>query len=230
MNTKKLIAFTLIAVGGYFVYRHFTGGKGKPKLPGDNTTDDSIKMAVSGGVKPSVTEYFPLKKGSTGQKVTELQQAILAVSPNSLPKYGADGDYGSETESAVKALLGKNSIDSQDDIVKILSVKLTKEAADKLATQKASRKALAQKIVNILLQKKNAPFFVVALHETAGQTGRFTSDGRKVSDGTKVWKKGYVVLSNTGNVTFNIDDSGFITAVGNGGVFSYFSPYAVEVK
>lgn len=46
--------------------------------------------------KPSV-----LKKGSKGETVRELQEDLLSLGYK-LPKYGADGDFGSETEKAVK--------------------------------------------------------------------------------------------------------------------------------
>lgn len=42
-----------------------------------------------------------LKRGSKGEKVKELQ-AILLNLGYQLPKYGADGDFGAETEKAVK--------------------------------------------------------------------------------------------------------------------------------
>lgn len=50
-----------------------------------------------------------LKKGSTGADVKELQNLLLGLG-FTLPKYGADGDYGSETESAVKAFQAKYNI------------------------------------------------------------------------------------------------------------------------
>ena len=43
-----------------------------------------------------------LKKGCKGEDVRELQQKLLDRGYR-LPKYGADGDYGSETQAAVKA-------------------------------------------------------------------------------------------------------------------------------
>lgn len=43
-----------------------------------------------------------LKKGCEGPDVVELQEDLLKLG-YSLPKYGADGDFGSETESAVEA-------------------------------------------------------------------------------------------------------------------------------
>ncbi len=44
-----------------------------------------------------------LKKGDYGSAVKEMQEALLRWDVNCLPKYGADGDFGSETEKAVKS-------------------------------------------------------------------------------------------------------------------------------
>ena len=46
---------------------------------------------------------FPLKKGSKGKNVKLLQEALIAKYGKSiLPKYGADGDFGTETATALK--------------------------------------------------------------------------------------------------------------------------------
>ena len=46
---------------------------------------------------------FPLKKGSKGNNVRLLQEALIAKYGKSiLPKYGADGDFGTETANALK--------------------------------------------------------------------------------------------------------------------------------
>jgi hypothetical protein len=46
---------------------------------------------------------FPLKKGSKGDNVRSLQKALIAkYGASILPKYGADGDFGSETVAALK--------------------------------------------------------------------------------------------------------------------------------
>lgn len=77
-----------------------------------------LKSPMGGGSK------FPLRKGSTGEKVRELQ---LAIGSNMLPKYGADGDFGDETESAVMNVLRKKQVDSQSEITAILA---KREAAE----------------------------------------------------------------------------------------------------
>lgn len=44
-----------------------------------------------------------LKRGDYGNAVTAMQKALLKWDANCLPKYGADGDFGTETEKALKA-------------------------------------------------------------------------------------------------------------------------------
>ena len=44
-----------------------------------------------------------LKRGDSGPEVAAMQQRLLKWNPNCLPEYGADGDFGKETEDAVKA-------------------------------------------------------------------------------------------------------------------------------
>ena len=50
-----------------------------------------------------------LQKGCKGNDVKDLQNLLLQQG-YSLPKYGADGDFGTETENAVKAYQQKNNL------------------------------------------------------------------------------------------------------------------------
>jgi|GEM_PF-569606 len=51
----------------------------------------------------SRNDDFPLKKGSKGDAVRQLQQGLIGkYGASILPKYGADGDFGSETQAALK--------------------------------------------------------------------------------------------------------------------------------
>ena len=120
-NAKNVIAGIMLLTGAYFVYRYFKGGKkdsqpNKPLELSDFSTPSS----------PSMPSAFPLKKGSKGAKVLELQKAIMSINPKLLPKFGADGDFGSETELAVSRMLGKKTIDSQADIETIKKGKTSK--------------------------------------------------------------------------------------------------------
>jgi hypothetical protein len=62
------------------------------------------KATISSSAKASTAPAgsFPLKKGSKGTLVKSLQQALIGkYGAGILPKYGADGDFGSETVAAL---------------------------------------------------------------------------------------------------------------------------------
>lgn len=63
---------------------------------GKKAAKDSAPAAAP---KAGATE---LKRGDVGDDVRTMQRLLLAWSPSILPKYGADGDFGAETEAAVK--------------------------------------------------------------------------------------------------------------------------------
>jgi len=52
-----------------------------------------------------------LKSGDSGKRVKALQETVLCVDANALPKYGADGDLGGETLRAVARLLPGPGVD-----------------------------------------------------------------------------------------------------------------------
>lgn len=63
--------------------------------------------AGDGDIAPtagSTVEGNVIRKGDTGAAVEAMQRLLLRRDPGCLPKYGADGDFGDETEAAVKAL------------------------------------------------------------------------------------------------------------------------------
>jgi peptidoglycan hydrolase-like protein with peptidoglycan-binding domain len=123
---KKKIIVTTLAVGatgilGYFGWQYLKKKKQAKKddidsliqnidkpivLSNNTTTTVKPKVKTTNIVyKPTVTEPgddFPLKKGSKGEAVRKLQEALIAkYGKQTLPKYGADGDFGSETTNAL---------------------------------------------------------------------------------------------------------------------------------
>lgn len=61
----------------------------------------SSSPGSGGGRKDS----FPLKYGSSGSRVKQMQQLLIKVHGKSiLPKYGADGHWGDETQGALVSL------------------------------------------------------------------------------------------------------------------------------
>lgn len=106
MEKRNLIlALILLFVGLtvilLFIYRDKIFGKG-------NTGNASMNNGTGSG---NINTSFPLKFGSNNQYVGNLQRYLLSRNPNCLPIYGADDDWGSETESCVMSVLGVNVVD-----------------------------------------------------------------------------------------------------------------------
>lgn len=112
-----LIGLSLAATGtlGYFGYQWYQ--KRKQKQTGDETPDLDLtppeKNSFSLPAAPTKrNDDFPLKKGSKGARVKQLQDALIEKhGKETLPKYGADGDFGSEMVAALSKLNYPSSID-----------------------------------------------------------------------------------------------------------------------
>lgn len=100
----------VVAVGGgYIIYRQLK--KSKTPISGS----DNGQPSANGNQNASCN--FPLKKGSINPCVKQLQQEMMNTFGISiLPKYGADGNWGSETEGAVKAIFHSNQINTMADL------------------------------------------------------------------------------------------------------------------
>ena len=81
--------------------------------------------------------YGTLKKGAKGPVVKYAQQ-LLMDHGFSLPKYGADGDFGSETANAVKAFQQANGL-TADGII-------GKKTWEKLLAEKPAEKPKKYKV------------------------------------------------------------------------------------
>lgn len=97
--------------GGYAVEeRGFSYGCVKTRVKDRSWTHwyflPFIDYGAASDMKPPQTEYALgsrlLKKDTEGSDVKQLQEHLLKLG-YSLPKYGADGDFGAETEAAVRA-------------------------------------------------------------------------------------------------------------------------------
>lgn len=125
---KKKIIITTLAVGatgilGYFGWQYFKKKK-QAKQNDIESLVNNLKEPIltepiytpkpkvtpkktSYNLAPTVerTDDFPLKKGSKGESVKRLQEALITkYGKGILPKYGADGDFGSETVNALTKL------------------------------------------------------------------------------------------------------------------------------
>ncbi len=130
-NTGKkiiLISFGVLAVGAasYFGYEHWKKKKAQQASANDDgsgdgssnsTADLNLTPPTKGAFSiptntPVRNDDFPLKKGSKGAKVKQVQQVLIAkLGTGSLGRSGADGDFGSKTEAALVKAGFPTSID-----------------------------------------------------------------------------------------------------------------------
>lgn len=125
---KKKIIVTSLAVGAAGILSFFGWQYLKKKKHAKSTDLDTLISKINTPIVPeSVTppkrklpakritatppyappgnDTYPLKKGSKGEVVKKLQEALIAkYGTQTLPKYGADGDFGSETVNALTKL------------------------------------------------------------------------------------------------------------------------------
>ena len=73
-----------------------------------------VKVWPKDGAIPDAPEIEPrpegLSRGDHGSAVERMQYSLLMWYPDCLPIYGADGDFGAETEAAVKAFQEDNGL------------------------------------------------------------------------------------------------------------------------
>lgn len=91
------------------------------------------------------------KRGSKGSAVKKIQQLLLDRGYK-LPKYGADGDYGAETEAAVKQFQKDWGL-KQDGIVGPDTLKLLENTPEKAKTYSVTVTGLTKKIAQEICGK-----------------------------------------------------------------------------
>ncbi len=156
---KKKIIVATVAVGaagilGYFGWQYLKKRR-EGKKTGDmdavlktiNKTSYSEVSPVYNPPKPKAivsssiaipkatidVSGFPLKKGSKGNNVRLMQEALITKYGKSiLPKYGADGDFGTETANALKkaglpATINESTFNVLTQAVKVDGSSLGKE-------------------------------------------------------------------------------------------------------
>ena len=237
-DTKKILPYVVfgvpIAIGLYFVYKAIKNKMRKgidAPMNYDPRQNSQVEPNSSGGVTPSVAKLFPLRKGSKGGKVKELQRAILLYDDTILGKYRDDGDFGKITEDALQTILGKKTADSQDDINAI--IKKAKESTNDNSYFKKLKEdsiTLANKLLDALDRNKNLNFYSIAL--TDGIYEEYTSDGRVLAPltvsypiGKMISTKGYTkeFVSPEGNIRLYFENMKPKRSI-------YFSPNGFELK
>lgn len=234
-DTKKVLPYVIfgvpIVIGLYFVYKAIRNSMKKGQDAPDNYNpqqNSQVEPNSKGGVTPSVKKLFPLRKGSKGGKVTELQNAILQYDSTLLGKYGADGDFGSITEKALQTILGKTSADSQDDIDAIIKKANEKKQNEATKVQventNKNRDTLARKLLVTLIDNRSLDFR--ALYDTTVYEADLRIDGSEYNGKAIKYKKGDKI--ETKGFVSDLTNEGFIK-LKVGKKFYRFSPYGFEL-
>lgn len=171
MNKKymKLAALAAIAVGGYLVIRNLLG----------KSTVANTEAPTPNEPSKIVAQDFPIAKGSKGEKVREIQALLVGIDANALPKYGIDGDFGSETEVALFKYLKKKSVDNQDDITNLTGLKDAAQASALQSSIDANRSVSANQIINDW--RLNSSKSIFAKNEVQYAIGGLTFSGAETN-------------------------------------------------
>ncbi len=106
-----LVTLGLAIAGGavWFFTRGSSDKKGKSGdllLSESNDKPTASKPTTTTTTTPTPSKWtaatFPLRRGMRGAAVKQMQQALIRRHGNVLPRYGAAGDYGGETEAALR--------------------------------------------------------------------------------------------------------------------------------
>lgn len=223
MNNKyiKFAALAAIAVGGYLVIKNLLG---KSASSAPVSTTPTLPTQIT-------SQDFPIKKGSKGDKVREIQQILLGIDANALPKYGADGDFGSETESALFKYLNKKSVDKQDDIVNLNGLKDAAQGQNLQNSVNSTRIAIGNQVIQDL---KSSGKSLYAKEFVDVITGGLDFSGREINPTSKTVVTNALIVNGFEIKGTSVLPSGYlkITTSGGGllGGFIKVSPFAVIVK
>lgn len=153
---------------------------------------------------------FPLKLGSRGEKVKELQRAIMSLDINALKPHGADGFFGRVTESALMRFTGKNIVRNQAelDIIKNKNKWGTTTNNDKpidpfvnvpkdkitISVQKNAQTPISGSVVRISDGKTKDTY----ISGVTDEKGTFESPITKIIDGNKLKSNLLISVTSTG--------------------------------
>lgn len=134
----------------------------KPKGPNFIPTPPPKPKEIPGNVpKPRTgsrpAEGFPLRRGMKGELVHRMQEGLQSRSPGILARYGADADFGGETEAALQKL-GFPVVVDKASFERIVSASPAKSGG---------AKAAALSLINAL-SVKNFPAGISVLRSISG--------------------------------------------------------------
>ena len=220
-NYIKFTALAAIAFGGYLVIKNLLGKSAigasvsnAPTLPTQITSQD-----------------FPIKKGSKGDKVKEIQQILVSIDANALPKYGIDGDFGSETESALFKYLNKKSVDKQDDILTLNGLKDAAQGQNLQNSVNSTRIAIGNQIIQ---DWKSSGKSLYAKDLVDVITGGLGFSGQETNPTNKKVVTNALIVNGFEIKSISVLPSGYLKIItssgGINGGFIKVSPFAVVVK
>lgn len=223
MNNKyiKFAALGAIAIGGYLVIRNLLG-----------KSSSAITVSTAPTLPTQITSQdFPIKKGSKGDKVKEIQQILVGIDANALPKYGIDGDFGSETESALFKYLNKKSVDKQDDILTLNGLKDAAQGQNLQNSVNSTRIAIGNQIIQ---DWKSSGKSLYAKDLVDVITGGLGFSGQETNPTNKKVVTNALIVNGFEIKSINVLPSGYLKIVtstgGINGGFIKVSPFAIEVK
>jgi peptidoglycan hydrolase-like protein with peptidoglycan-binding domain len=163
---------------------------------------------------------FPLKLGSKGEKVKELQRAIISLDKNALKPYGADGVFGRLTESAVMRFTGRNIVKNQSELDNIKDKSrntnnnssnpidpLVIAPKDKItiSVQKNAQTPISGSVVRISDSKTKDTY----ISGVTDEKGTFESPITKILDGNKLKSNLLISVTSTGyeSKSINLNNS-----------------------
>ena len=81
----------------------------------DGTKGDTFGDPPPPPPPPTMEDDMALRRNDTGNAVGKMQKGLLAWNATILPQWGADGDYGAETEAAVADYQRASNLDDAQD-------------------------------------------------------------------------------------------------------------------
>jgi hypothetical protein len=209
-------------------------------IPSGGDSINGNRPATGGGTSSPIS----LCKGSKGDAVRRLQIALLKIDSKALPRFGADGSFGSETEAAAMRLMGKNCGITEQDINMLSSgatattppsgrpapmplPQIHNQSQDRIRAATALRNSCNMYPNRALVAQKPTQ---VAAYKTA------TNSDKSNYSRTVVVQAGSKIQSCINISKFNIDKDGFIElhlrnsfSPSTGEFLIRFSPYNITV-
>ena len=181
---------------------HWFGRFGKSM---DNVRNDVYEIMVNSSnkdtdIKPSINNNIQtltynriLRKGSSGNDVQALQEVLIKLG-YSIGSWGADGDFGNDTEKAVKKFQKDNGLDN-DGEVGILTITKLNEKLNNIIPSTPSNSSSSTANKNIIYRVRKS------WNDTDSQVGAFGSlaNAKKMRD---IMGKEYYVFNEKGQVVY----------------------------